>query len=370
MKKQIQIIDLPALHAPIKMELDAAIEQVLNHQHFVNGEEVKLFERELGHYLNAKVLGVGNGTDALEIALQTLGVGTGDEVLVPSFSYFASVEVINKVGAIPVFVDIDETYTISVADLEKKITSKCKCIIAVHLYGMPAHMESIMDFASVNNLKVIEDTAQAIGATCLIDGKRHKVGTIGDLGTISFFPSKNLGAFGDGGAIVSNNSQLLEKAKMLAQHGQSSKYVHEIIGSNSRLDTLQAAVLRAKLPYLDQWNARRLEIAKQYVEGLEPNGLITIIPVPEYATHVYHQFTLVVEGNRNQYMQELQSIGVPVRLYYPKAIHQQRMFSHLQPELPVTERIQAQMISLPIHPTLTNAEVQFVVDSVNKVICK
>ena len=368
MKHQIQIIDLPALHTPIKKELDAAILNVVTHQQFINGSEVSLFEKELGSYLKADVLGVGNGTDALEIALQILGIGHGDEVLVPSFSYFASVEVINKVGAIPVFVDIDDTYTISVSDLKQKITPNSKCIIAVHLYGMPANMEVIMEIAKVNDLKVIEDTAQAIGASCLVHGQWQKVGTIGDLGTISFFPSKNLGAFGDGGAIVSENLEYLEKAKMLAQHGQSSKYVHEIIGSNSRLDTLQAAVLSVKLPYLDQWNNRRKEIATFYSEGLVSNDLISIGASPEYADHVYHQYTIVVDGNRDGFMQELQSLGVPVRLYYPKAIHQQKMFSHLNPVLPNTERIQSQMISLPIHPTMTNEEVTFVIDVVNRVV--
>ncbi len=368
MKYQIQIIDLPALHAPIKLELDAAIQKVMYHQQFISGPEVGLFEKELGVYLNASVLGVGNGTDALEIALLTLGIGLGDEVLVPSFSYFASVEVINKVGATPVFVDVDETFTICVSDLQQKITPKCKCIIAVHLYGMPANMGAIMEFVKVQNLKVIEDTAQAIGASCLVQGKWQMVGTIGDLGTISFFPSKNLGAFGDGGAIVSKKSNLLERAKMLAQHGQSSKYVHEIIGSNSRLDTLQAAILSAKLPYLDQWNSRRVEIAKMYTDGLVANKLISIGAVPNYATHVYHQFTIVVEGNRDQYMQELQSMGIPVRLYYPKSIHQQKMFSHLNPVLPNSERIQSQMLSLPIHPTMTNEEVSYVIESVNRVV--
>lgn len=371
MKNEIQIIDLPALHAPIQNELNDAIAMVMQHQQFINGPEVQLFEKELGKYLCAEVVGVGNGTDALEIALLTLGVGLGDEVLVPSFSYYASAEVIIKIGAIPVFVDVDETFTIHVVDAESKITHKTKAVIAVHLFGLCANMQSVMDLANSHDLKVVEDTAQAIGAMCCINGHWKKAGTIGDMGCVSFFPSKNLGAFGDGGAIVSSSIDLLAKAKMMAQHGQSAKYVHDIVGMNSRLDTFQAAVLRVKLPYLNSWTAKRKEIASQYKRAFQAIEFITLGIEPEYSTHVYHQFTLLVLRNRSEIMGELKELGVPVRLYYPKAIHQQKACKeYAEVHLPKTEHIQSQMISLPIHPTLTNDQVQYTIDSVLKVLKK
>ncbi len=365
MRKDIQIIDLPALHAPILDELNEAVAQVMDHQQFINGPEVASFEKELGQYLNAEVLGVGNGTDALEIALLALDIVPGDEVLVPSFSYFASAEVIQRIGAIPVFVDVDATFTMDLVDAKQKISSKTKAIIAVHLFGLSANMEEVMQLAASYHLKVIEDTAQAIGAECKVKGSWKKVGPLGDMGCISFFPSKNLGAFGDGGAIVSNNQELIAKAKMIAQHGQSAKYVHDTIGMNSRLDTLQAAILSVKLPYLDHWTQKRQAIASVYKKAFTSCEAITLGVEPSYSSHVYHQFTILVRGNRNQIMERLQEMGVPVRLYYPMAIHQQKAFSHL-PKVPLvqTERFQSQMISLPIHPTLSEDQVHYIVNSV------
>ncbi|MFT6323897.1 MAG: UDP-2-acetamido-2-deoxy-ribo-hexuluronate aminotransferase [Salibacteraceae bacterium] len=365
MRKDIQIIDLPALHAPIQQDLNSAVAKVMNHQQFINGPEVALFENELGIYLEANVLGVGNGTDALEIALLTLGIGAGDEVLVPSFSYFASAEVIERVGAVPVFVDVDATFTIDLVDASSKISAKTKAIIAVHLFGFSANMEELLKLAVSNNLKLIEDVAQAIGGECKVNGAWRKVGSIGDMGCISFFPSKNLGAFGDGGAIISNNKAHLVKAKMLAQHGQSSKYEHDVVGMNSRLDTIQAAILSVKLPCLADWTKRRQELARIYKKAFNTIDAITLGYEPEYSKHVYHQFTMLVKGDRNKIKYELQKMGIPIRLYYPKAIHQQKAFSHLTPVgLNNTETFQSQMVSLPIHPTLTNEQAEYVVECV------
>ncbi|MGB0806825.1 MAG: DegT/DnrJ/EryC1/StrS family aminotransferase [Salibacteraceae bacterium] len=367
MKENIQIIDLPALHAPIQKELNRAIENVLVHQQFIGGPEVAKFENELGNYLNASVLGVGNGTDALEIALLTLGIGPGDEVLVPSFSYFASAEVVVRVGAKPVFVDINSSFIIDVKEAEKKITRKTKALIVVHLFGLCAEMDSILSFAKQNNLWVVEDAAQAIGATCKVEGIAKMAGTMGDMGTISFFPSKNLGAFGDGGAIVSNSEELIKKSKMIAQHGQSSKYVHDCIGMNSRLDTIQAAILRVKLKHLNIWTKERVRIAHSYTEVFKNQERIVLPEIPQNSSHVYHQYTFCVKGNRELLKASLLKVGIPVRLYYPKAIHQQKAFkTNLAIHLTNTEKVQEQMISIPIHPTLNDRQVQFIIDNVRE----
>ena len=363
--KEIKIIDLPALHAPIKKELDSAISQVLTHQQFINGPELTAFESQLGNYLNAQVLGVGNGTDALEIALLALDIKPGDEVLVPSFSYFASAEAVAHLGAVPVFVDIDpRTYIIDIEDAALKITSKTKAIIVVHLYGLSADMELILGFAKANNIKIIEDTAQAIGAECEVNGEWKKAGTIGDIGCVSFFPSKNLGAFGDGGAIISTDENSVEKAKKIAQHGQSKRYSHDFVGMNSRLDTLQAAVLIVKLKQLDYWTKRRQEIANRYTDKLKNIDGVQPPYVPQNCSHVYHQYTIYVASNRDAWLHKLQALGVPARLYYPKSIHQQKAFQKISPvSLPVTEQIQSGMLSLPIHPTMTNEEVDYIIES-------
>lgn len=369
MRSDIQIIDLPSLHAPIKEKLEDAMNKVMSHQQFIQGPEVGLFEQELSDYLKTNVLGVGNGTDALEIALLTLDISRGDEVLVPSFSYFASAEVIKRIGAEPVFVDVDDTFTIDLLDAGFKVSSKTKAIIVVHLFGLSADMDTVLEFAKSNKLKVIEDTAQAIGAECNINGHWKKSGTIGDIGCISFFPSKNLGAFGDGGAIISNNSNYIAKAKRLAQHGQTAKYVHEIVGMNSRLDTIQAAILRVKLPYLDQWIKRRQDIALIYKRAFENCDAIILGKEPINSSHVYHQFTVLVKGDRNLMMEQLREMGIPIRLYYPKAIHEQKAFSQVtKKSLARTEKFQRQMISLPIHPTLTNEQVAYISEGVLSVL--
>lgn len=362
--RPIYDVDLKALHDPIKAELDLAIGNVLQHQRFINGPEVKTFEKELGDYLGAKVLGVANGSDALLISLLALDVGAGDEVIVPSFSYFASVEAILRVGAKPVFVDIDlKTYTVDVGDLMSKVTERTKVIMPVHIYGLACDMKGILDIAKSKGIYVIEDAAQAIGS-CYIDvetRRKRYLSTIGDIGCISFFPSKNLGCFGDGGAIVTKDEDLLEKVRMIANHGQVSKYQHEIIGLNSRLDTLQASVLLVKFRCLDQWNIKRKIVAEWYKELLGVNEKISLPIVPDYAEHVFHQFTILINADRDQVLNELNQRGVPAKLYYPKSIHEQKPFMEevIEP-LSNTKRVQERMISLPIHPTLDKQDVEYV----------
>tara|TARA_R110002050_G_scaffold204327_3_gene339798 strand:- start:43837 stop:44958 length:1122 start_codon:yes stop_codon:yes gene_type:complete len=360
--KKIEIINLRELHKPIENELNQAMSLVLSHQNFINGPEVGLFESQLGNYLGAKVIGVGNGTDALEISLLALGIGAGDEVIVPSFSYFASAEAIINVGATPIFVDIDNSFTLDVHDFKQKISSKTKAVIVVHLFGMPANMNEIMKISSSHKIKVIEDNAQAIGAECKVNHEWKKTGTIGDIGCVSFFPSKNLGAFGDGGAIISADVKLLAKAKMIAQHGQSKKYKHELIGRNSRLDTIQAAILSVKLPYLDSWNQKRQEIASFYKESINEMDFVECGEENENSKSVYHQFTILVQEKRDRIMAKLLELEIPARLYYPGLIHQQAALSYLSVEnLAQTQDIHSRMVSLPIHPTLTKNQLNYII---------
>jgi dTDP-4-amino-4,6-dideoxygalactose transaminase len=365
-------IDLPLLHANIFEQLNDVVQKVTASGIYIGGSEVKEFELAFGKYVNGSCVGVGTGTDALMIALLALGIGSGDEVLVPSFSYFASVECISAVGATPVLVDIDPyTFTLNVNDCISKVNSNTKAIIPVHLYGVSANMSEIMDFARGYNLKVVEDCAQAAGTQCLVGNTWQHVGTIGDFGAFSFFPTKNLGAIGDGGAIISKNSKLLEKARQIAQHGQSAKYVHERIGMNSRLDAIQAAVLNLKLPLLDRWNNMRVKIVERYGSRLQNEPKIQLPVVPGYSSHVFHQFTIVINTmDRDSLLRTLNEKGVPARLYYPKAIHQQPAFKDYQVHLPITEDIQSRMISLPIHPYLTFEQCDFICDTLLHLINK
>lgn len=371
LSRAIKIIDLPSLHAPIESELKLAINSVVREGNYIGGQYVKDFESSLGEYLNAHVLGVGNGTDALQIALLSLGIGVGDDVLVPSFSYFASVEAISAVGANPVFVDVcDNTYVIDFKDLEAKITSKTKAVIVVHLYGLSCPMAELLRIRSAFGLKIVEDCAQAIGTECVVHGVSMKVGTIGDVGTYSFFPSKNLGALGDGGAIVAKDKKLLEIAKSISQHGQTEKYKHVRIGMNSRLDAIQAAVLHVKLKYLEGWNIERRRVASIYNEMLSGEAQLSLPTVPPESKHVYHQYTIVFNGDREVIMNHLWDLGIPVRLYYPMAIHQQPVYNHLNVSLPITEYLQKQMFSLPIHPNLSNEDAEYVANSLLNILRK
>ena len=321
---QISILDLKAQYESIKKEIDAAIKKVVDSQHFILGEEVESFEKEVAKYCGTKyATGVASGTDALILALKALGIGQGDEVITTPFTFFATAEAISIVGAKPVFVDIDtKTYCINPALIEDAITKNTKAIMPVHLYGQCADMDKILEIAKVNNLKVIEDTAQAMGATY----KGKQAGSMGDAGTLSFFPSKNLGAFGDGGMVITNDKAMADKIKMLRVHGSAIRYVHSVIGTNSRLDALQAAVLRVKLKHLDKSLACRREIAQHYNDGLKNIANLVTPYAPSYNTHTYHLYVLRVKPSCEKLSKYLNDNGIEARTYYPIALHLQECY--------------------------------------------
>jgi dTDP-4-amino-4,6-dideoxygalactose transaminase len=329
--RNISMVDLKSQYVRLKSDIDNAIAEVINQTNFIKGSALKNFEQELAQYLNVKhVIGVGNGTDALQIALMSLDLSTGDEVIVPAFTYVATAEVIGLLGLKPIMVDIDSNnFNILTNELEKVITTKSKAIVPVHLYGQSAPMDDIIEFAEKHNLYIIEDNAQSLGSSYHSrSNKSYKTGTIGHVGCTSFFPSKNLGCFGDGGAISTNDDELADKMRMIANHGQSQKYVHERIGVNSRLDSIQAAILSVKLKELDDFNQRRQNVAKIYDDEFSSiKGIIT--PYREkYTEHVYHQYTIKVdESRRDQLKSFLSDFNIPSMIYYPIPLYKQKAFS-------------------------------------------
>jgi dTDP-4-amino-4,6-dideoxygalactose transaminase len=330
---------------------------------FILGDNVKHLEKELAAYCGARyAIGVGNGSDALYLALLAAGVGPGDEVITTPFTFYATAGAIERVGAKPVFTDIEkDTFNIDPNLIEAKITGKTRAIIPVHLYGCPADMGPIVELAGKYQLKVIEDGAQSLGALY----KGRKVGAIGDMGCLSFFPTKNLGAFGDGGAVLTSDPELAEKVRMLRVHGAKTKYYHELPGCNSRLDELQAAILRVKMPYLEGWNRRRREIASRYrdkLSGLEEKGMLMLPKTPDYAEHVFHQYTIQLE-DRDGLRDYLKQQGVGSTVYYPVPLHLQKVFQPLgykEGDFPVAEAACRKVLSLPMFPELTDDEVEHV----------
>lgn len=364
--EDIQLVDLKNQYLKIEEEIDQAVLDVVKSTAYINGPEVKNFQADLEKYLNVKhVIPCGNGTDALQIALMALNIKPGDEVLTPSFTYVATCEVVALLGAIPVFVDVyPDTYNIDVEDLESKITNKSKAIIPVHLYGQCADMNGVLKVAKKHNLKVVEDTAQGIGADYTFpDGTVKKAGTMGDIGTTSFFPSKNLGAYGDGGAILTNDDQLAAEMRMIANHGQSKRYYHDQIGVNSRLDSIQAAILRVKLRYLDEYNAARNKAAEFYGKAFKSTPHITAPVTASFSTHVYHQYTVKLHDvNRDALQAFLKENGVPTNIYYPLANHKQKAFADMvKPErLETTEELSNQVLSFPIHTEMTTEQLEHI----------
>lgn len=357
----IPLVDLKIQYLSIKDELDEAIQRVVNDTSFILGSDVKAFEEEVAQYLGVKyTVGVASGTDALEIALLALEIGEGEEVITTPFTFIATAEAITNAGARPVFVDIEpRTYCIDADLIEGKITKRTKAILPVHLYGHPGDMDKIMALAEKYNLKVIEDCAQALGA----EYKDKKVGSIGDVGCLSFFPGKNLGCFGDGGMVVTNNEKVFETAKMLRHHGSKKKYYHSIPGFNSRLDTLQAAILRVKLGYLNKWNEMRRQNAALYAELL--NG----INVPYIASGVKHSFNYytVRVKDRNKVQKKLNEAGIGNMVYYPLCLHLQEVYANLGNKLgdfPEAERAQDEVLSLPMFPELTREQIREVAEIV------
>ncbi len=370
---KIQFSDLAAQHEEIKNEINNALKRTIRRGDFILGQDVSLFEKEFSSFCGAKyAVGVSSGTAALFLALSAIGVSFGDEVIVPSYTYIATALAVSYTGAKPVFVDIDETtYNIDLDKLKQAITRKTKAIIPVHLYGQMADMFGVMKIAKEYNLRVIEDAAQAHGATLKMpDGNTRLAGTIGDIGCFSFYPSKNLGGLGDGGMVITNNSQLSQKLVMLRNYGRVSKYEHAIIGYNSRLDTMQAAVLRVKLKRLDRWNAMRRQAARIYDELFSTlPGVITPYVRAE-ATPVYHCYAIRTPM-RDLVFQELTKKGVGVIVHYPIPLHLQKAYkdlAHKRGDFPVAERVSKEIISLPMYPHLKRTAIKFVVDNIRKVI--
>tara|TARA_B100000315_G_scaffold12567_1_gene11891 strand:+ start:11556 stop:12683 length:1128 start_codon:yes stop_codon:yes gene_type:complete len=362
----IKLVDLNLQYQNIKNEIDAAVHRVLDSGQFVLGPDVAALEKEAAKYLNVNyAVGVASGTDALHLALLAYGIGSGDEVITTPFTFIATCEAITYCGAVPVFVDIDpKTFNINPAKIEEKISKKTKAIIPVHMYGQAADMEPILEIAKKFQLKVIEDVAQAFGG----EYKNKKLGALGNAGCTSFFPSKNLGAFGDGGMVFTNDEKVAEKVKMLRVHGSKEKYSHDLIGFNSRLDTLQAAIVRVKLKYLDQWNNMRIEHAEQRYNKLLSNCNV-VTPYREPGNkHVYHLYTILV-NDREGYRKFLNNRGISSAIHYPIPAHLQKSFRYLgfsEEDFPVSSETSQKTLSLPMFPELKEKEIDYVVKTVKE----
>ena len=361
------MVDLRSQYLRIKEEVDLAIQAVINSTGFIQGKEVSEFSNALSRYIGgASVIPCANGTDALQIAMMALDCKQGQEVILPVHTYVATAEVIALLGLTPVFVEVDErTFNIDVSKLEEKITSKTFAIVPVHLYGQCADMERILKLAEKHKIHVIEDVAQALGALyTFTEGKKMRAGTMGTIGCTSFFPSKNLGCFGDGGAIFTQDKSLAGKIKMIANHGQRIKYHHDVIGINSRLDTLQAAILQVKLKYLDEYEKRRNEAAAFYDEHLSSLSFLEIPFRSLNSTHVFHQYTVKTKGiNRDHFKTYLESKGIPSMIYYPVPLHLQKAYKrHEYPggSFKITEQLSETVLSLPIHTEMTEEQLSYI----------
>ncbi|MDB4088572.1 DegT/DnrJ/EryC1/StrS family aminotransferase [Flavobacteriales bacterium] len=370
---KIQMVDLIGQYNKIQEQIDKSIIDVVRSSQYINGPEVKLFQKELEEYLDVKhVIPCANGTDALQIAMMALDLKPGDEVITASFTYVATVEVIGLLQLTPVLIEVDpKTFNLDIESLKKAITPKTKAIVPVHLFGQSSEMEEVMKIAKEHNLYVIEDTAQAIGSNFTFsDGKTFKTGTIGDFGTTSFFPSKNLGCYGDGGAIFTNDDELAGKARMIANHGQSKQYHHAKIGVNSRLDSIQAAILRCKLPHLDQYIEHRNIAASAYDEAFAELDWLEIPFRNENSTHVFHQYTLKTKGiNRDELREYLKEKGVPAMVYYPIPVHKQKAYKYLDSSdkiFETTMSLSESVISLPMHTELDQEQLDYIIKTIKK----
>ncbi|MDR1813933.1 MAG: DegT/DnrJ/EryC1/StrS family aminotransferase [Tannerella sp.] len=368
----MHFIDLQAQYLRLKDEIDAAVQCACQQADYINGSEVKDFTAKLSEYLNVPyIVTCGNCTDALRIALQALNIGAGDEVIVPAFTYIAPVEAIAAVGATPVLVDVDaNTFNINTKLIENAISNRTKAIIAVHLFGQSSDTKAINEISYKHKLSVIEDNAQSLGADIIFkNGKRQKAGTTGTIGVTSFFPTKPLGCFGDGGALFTHDAGLSETIRLLANHGQSAKYHHKTVGSNSRLDNIQAAILNIKLRYMEQFTARRRQIAAQYTEALKNIGYIQPPVISPSSTHVFHQYTIQVgNGRRDALKAHLAANGIPTMVYYPLPIHEQEAYKHRVRKsgaLAESERLTREVLSLPIDPEMTNETVIRIIEILN-----
>jgi UDP-2-acetamido-2-deoxy-ribo-hexuluronate aminotransferase len=377
MMRQIQMVDTKSQYHKIKSEVDRAVVDVMESTAFINGKPVHIFAANLSTYLGIKhTIPCANGTDALQIAMMALGLQPGDEVITPSFTYIATTEVIALLRLTPVFVEVNpDTFCIDPAAIEKAITPKTKAIVPVHLYGQPAEMEKIMAIAEKHGLSVIEDNAQAIGADYYFtNGEQRKTGAIGHIATTSFYPSKNLGAFGDGGAIFTNDDSLAQRIKMIANHGQSRQYYHDVVGCNSRLDTIQAVILDIKLKHLDDYINARIKVADYYDRAFGGNASVKTPIRASYGKHVFHQYTLQLTGvDRDALKEHLAEKNIPSMIYYPVPGHRQKMFEAFNVSslsLPVTDELTKKVISLPIHTEFDEEQLHYITGEVLSFINK
>lgn len=372
---KIQMVDLQSQYLHIKAEIDKGIQEVINSAAFVKGPKVTDFQQHLEAYTGAKhVIPVGNGTDALLIALMGLGLQRGDEVITPTFTFIATAEVVALLGLTPVVVDVDwETMNMSVDALRKAITPRTKAIVPVHLFGQCANMEAIMQLAAEHGLAVVEDACQAIGATyTFADGTRRQAGTIGKVGCTSFFPSKNLGCYGDGGAIFTDDDELAAHMRAIANHGMVVRYHHDMIGINSRLDSIQAAVLDAKLPHLDSYIAARQKAAAYYDAAFAGREDILVPGREQRSTHVFHQYTLrLIDVDRDYVREQLQARGIPAMVYYPVPLHMQKAYQdprYKAGDFPIAERLAQCVLSLPMHTELDNGQLEYITRAVSDIV--
>lgn len=365
------MVDLKSQYLNMKEEIDQAVLEVIESTAYINGPAVKNFQEELEKYLGVKhVVPCANGTDSLQVSMMALGLKPGDEVIAPSFTFVATAEVIALLGLVPVLVDVDpDTFNIDPKAIERAITPKTKAIVPVHLFGQCADMEAIMNIARKHNLYVIEDNCQAIGADYTFsDGTKKKAGTIGHIGCTSFFPSKNLGCYGDGGAIFTNDDELAKQLRVVANHGMSVRYYHDMIGVNSRLDSIQAAILRVKLKRLDSYCAARNKAAAYYNNAFKNNPKLKTPVVYEKSTHVFHQYTLITKGvDRAKLLEYLNSKDIPAMIYYPVPMHMQKAYldpRYKEGDFPVTEELVKSVVSLPMHTELDEEQLQYITSSV------
>lgn len=365
------MVDLKSQYEKIKDQVDAGIQEVIDSTTFIKGGKVNDFQKHLEEYLGVKhVIPVANGTDALQIALMVLGLKPGDEVITPTFTFIATAEVVALLGLTPVLVDVDfDTFNISIDALRKAITPKTKAIIPVHLFGQNADMDAILQIARENNLYVVEDACQSIGATYTFsDGKKAFSGCMGDIGCTSFFPSKNLGCFGDGGAIFTNDDALAFKMRAIANHGMEVRYYHDYVGINSRLDSIQAAVLDVKLKYLNDYTAARQAAADFYNKAFSNNDKLVVPGRNISSTHVYHQYTLKLKGvDRSALQKHLQDKGIPAMVYYPVPLHLQKAYKddrYKAGDFPVAEKLSECVLSLPMHTELSQEQLSYITKSI------
>jgi dTDP-4-amino-4,6-dideoxygalactose transaminase len=372
---KIQMVDVKSQYRQLKAEMDARVIACIESGAFIQGPEVKTFESDLSAFLDeANVIGCANGTDALQIALMALNLEQGDEVIVPSFTFVASVEVIALLGLKPIVVDVDQdTFLMKTEDVEASLSARTKAIIPVHLFGQCVNMKSLMQIARSRDLFVIEDNAQAIGARCEnAVGKMQMAGTIGHIGCTSFYPSKNLGCYGDGGAMMSRDEVFVKRLRMLANHGMERRYYHDAIGVNSRLDSVQASILNVKLPHLNHWNKQRQGVADKYDAGLANIPHLITPKRVAWSEHVFHQYTIrITDGRRDALQTYLAEQEVPSMIYYPVPMHDQEAYNNIiRKRVPLTntDKITNEVLSLPMHPDLTDEQIGYICDQIKKFI--